>query len=265
MTSCRLDGKMEVQHVSRVDFNNRKWQKSMNALILVVFVFFFFLPATAQDNQSPVKPVYTEPIRLSYIFTVFFLMLGPFKIIHPFAKLTAAADNKLSRNIALRATLFSSVALLIASLLGESLLKKYDISLAILALTGGIILFLTALIAIIRQFQPINEESEAKETPTLKMALTPLAFPTIVTPYGIAMLIVFLELVPDSDRPVIFVMVFGILLLDLVFMLITRLISQKIFQLLAISLQVLASVLGIMQVALGLKIIYKALNVLLHS
>ena len=124
-------------------------------------------------------------------------------------------------------------------------------------------LFLVALIAILQQFQPVNVHDEINELPTLKMAMTPLAFPTIVTPYGIAILIVFLGLVPDSNRMPIFAMVFGIMLLNLVFMLATRLIKQKIFQLIAITLQILASVLGIIQVALGLKIIYKSLIALL--
>jgi multiple antibiotic resistance protein len=177
--------------------------------------------------------------------------------------MTAGADRVLSRNIAILATAFSSAALLIAAFLGDTFLKKYDISIPILALTGGIILFLVALIAIIQQFQPVHAHNEINELPSLKMAMTPLAFPTIVTPYGIAILIVFLGLVPDSSRMTIFAMVFGIMLLDLVFMLVIRLINQRIFQLLVILLQILASVLGIIQVALGLKIIYKSLIVLL--
>ncbi len=210
--------------------------------------------------------MYTETIPLSYIFTVFFLMLGPFKIIGPFAKITRNADARLSRGIAIQASLFSALALIVAAFMGQTILRKYDISIPVLSLAGGIILFLVALIAIIQQFNPATSEEETITAPTLKMALTPLAFPTIVTPYAIATLIVFLALTPDSNgRLMIGIMVFGIMLLNLIFMLITRLISQKIFQLLVVLLQILASVLSVVQVALGLKIISKAITVLLHQ
>ncbi len=214
------------------------------------------------------KIMYTENIPLPYIFTVLFLMLGPFKIIGPFVEITSGADAKLSRKIAIQASIYSSLALLIAAFMGQSFLRKYDISIPILSLAGGIILFLVALIAIIQQFHHSTPtpEDEKKTAPTLKMALTPLAFPTIVTPYGIATLIVFLALTPDvNSRLIIGIMVFGIMVLNLIFMLVTRFISQKIFQLLGILLLILASVLGVVQVALGLKIISKSIGILLHQ
>ncbi len=247
-------------------FQNKKRNQVILSLSLFLLTIFFYLSVDAQAKPAQVSPAYAESIPLSYIFTVLFLMLGPFKIIGPFVKITRDADRSLSRNMALQASLYSSIALCIAAFLGQAILKKYDISIPILSLAGGIILFLVALIAIIQQFQPAIADNETKAVPTLKMALTPLAFPTIVTPYGIATLIVFLALSPDlNSRLGIGMMVFGIMLLNLVFMLITRFISQKTFQVLAVLLQILASVLGIVQVALGLKIVYKAINVLLHS
>ncbi len=60
-------------------------------------------------------------------------------------------------------------------------------------------------------------------------------------------------------------MVFGIMVLNPGLMLVTLLISRKIFQLIAISPQILATMLVIIQAALELKIIYKSLKVLLHE
>jgi len=128
-------------------------EKSIRFFVLLLPTLFFFLPVVAQIDQTPVKNVVPESVSLNYIFTVLFLMLGPFKIIGPFAKITEGADRKLSRNIAIQAFLYSSLALLVAAFLGEAILKKYDIPLAILALAGGIILFLVALIAIIENGQ----------------------------------------------------------------------------------------------------------------
>jgi len=89
-----------------------------------------------------------------------------------------------------------------------------------------------------------------------------LAFPTIVTPYGIAAVIVFFALSPDlNTKLLVGAVVFGIMVLNLFFMLINRY-TYKYF---ALVLPLLAAILGVVQVALGLQIIYKALVQLLTS
>src|SRR4249919_1965825 len=126
---------------------------------------------------------------ITHIFTILFLMLGPFKIIGPYMKMTEGADPALARRIAVRAIIYSSLALLLAATIGEKILGNYGIPLPILAMTGGIILFLVALINVIQQFGWQTSRFERKEEPSMKMAMYPLAFPTIVTPYGIAAVI----------------------------------------------------------------------------
>ena len=62
-----------------------------------------------------------EPLRqfpLGQVFTLLFLMLGPFKIIGPFLKITQGADDRLARRIALWAATFAALALLVAGFLG---------------------------------------------------------------------------------------------------------------------------------------------------
>ena len=86
---------------------------------------------------------------ITHIFTILFLMLGPFKIIGPYMKMTEGADPALARRIAVRAIIYSSLALLLAATIGEKILGNYGIPLPILAMTGGIILFLVALINVI--------------------------------------------------------------------------------------------------------------------
>ncbi|WP_083930696.1 MarC family protein [Eudoraea adriatica] len=191
------------------------------------------------------------------IITFLFLMLGPFKIIAPFAKITVGADPSLTKKIAFRSILYASIALLLAGSLGETILSKYGIPIPILALAGGIVIFLVALLEIIKQFTP-HETPEANQiTPSLKMAMNPLAFPTIVTPYGIATIIVFLSMFSDSrSQLIIAAIIVGIMLLNLVTMLVTK----RIFKYLSVVLPILGAVLGIVQVALGLLIIYNQLK-----
>jgi multiple antibiotic resistance protein len=187
------------------------------------------------------------------IFALLFLMLGPFKVIGPFASITKNATPAFARKLAIRATLFSTIALLLAAVLGENILKRYGIPIPILALSGGIILFLVALLNVIKQFSPHNTIEEPTTPPTLQMAMNPLAFPTIVTPYGIAALIVFVGISPDLPSKLnVGGVVLGIMALNLAAMLISR----YIFKPLALVLALLGTILAVIQVALGLMIIY---------
>jgi len=65
------------------------------------------------------------------IFAFLFLMLGPFKIIGPFTKITQGADPLLIRQIAFRAIIFSSIALLLAAFLGARIMSNFNIPLPI--------------------------------------------------------------------------------------------------------------------------------------
>ena len=201
--------------------------------------------------------------NISHIFALLFLMLGPFKIIGPFMQMTASADAKLTRRIAFRAIIYSTAALLLAGLLGQSILAKYRIPVHILALSGGIILFLVAVLNVIRQFNVTEPHDKTNQVPPdLSIAINPLAFPTIVTPYGIAAVIVFLAVSPDlQTKLIVGAVVMGIMALNLFFMIF----SKVLFKFLAFVLPLLAAILGVLQVALGLQIMYRSLNELLRS
>jgi multiple antibiotic resistance protein len=197
---------------------------------------------------------------VAQIFTFMFLTLGPFKIIGPFAEVTRGADARLTRRIALMATLYASLALLFAAVVGGRLLDSYGISVPLLALSGGLILFLVALINILKQFEPPASRhagpTETPPPPPMSVAMTPLAFPTIVTPYGIAALVVFLALGAEiGARMTVVAVIAVIMLLNLAVMLFSR----RFMAILGVILPILGAVLGIVQVALGLKIINNAL------
>ena len=127
------------------------------------------------------------------IFFMLFLMLGPIKIHVPFVTMTSGSDPRFRYRLATRATLFSAAALALAGVLGRVMLENFEISLSVLAMTGGVILFLVALQTVLQQPagvpgqpQESGKPQEPDKAADLSLALTPLAFPTIVTPYGIA-------------------------------------------------------------------------------
>ena len=196
-----------------------------------------------------------------HVFMILFLMLGPFKILGPYTRLTREADPVLARKVAIRSILISSLALLLAALLGKQVISNFAIPVPILAISGGLILFLVAIQNVISQFADHSGKKEAPEPLDIKMAMYPLAFPIIVTPYGIAAVIVFLAVTPSLEGDLwIGAMIAGIMLLNLVMMLMNR----YLFKAMAFVLPVLGSILSVVQVALGLQIMYRSLMLLIN-
>lgn len=211
------------------------------------------ITSQTQNNQVQIKQY-----PVAQIFTFLFLMLGPFKIIGPFAQITKGADATFTKRLALLSIIFASLALLIAAFLGELILSSYGIPIPVLALAAGIILFLVALQSVLQQFTPHNNDDAGTALkPSMKMAMMPLAFPAIVTPYGIAALVVFLALSQELEgRLIIGGVVLAIMLLNLIVMLMTR----HILPVMSVLLPILGAVLGVVQVALGLQIINNSLR-----
>jgi len=239
----------------------RRAPHGLRCLMVVLVTVSMAGLAAAAEEAAPALPV--RQLSLPQVFALLFLMLGPFKIIGPFWKITQGAEPAFVRRLALLATAFSSIALLLAGMLGERLLGNFGVSLPMLALAGGIILFLNALQTTLQQFsvptaEPAPTGVHAPES-IPRLAISPLAFPTIVTPYGIAALVVFLALSPDvADRLQVAGVVLAIMLLNLVVMLLTR----HIVRVLLVVLTILGAVLGVVQVALGLQIIFRSLATL---
>jgi multiple antibiotic resistance protein len=191
-------------------------------------------------------------ISAGEMLAFFFLLLGPIKILGPFVKLTRGAEPRFGRQLAVRGILLAAGALGAAAILGERLLDNFRIGVPVLAITGGLILFLAALDTVMRQFRgPAGPD--AKDLPlSLSLAVSPLAFPTIVTPSGIAAVIVFVTLSPDlAGKLTIALLLLVILLLDLIAMWYAR----PILKWLVLPLYILGVVLGVVQVALGLNVI----------
>ncbi len=97
--------------------------------------------AMAADGAA--DPVPAADFSLAKVFALLFLMLGPFKIVGPFARLMQGAEPTYVRRLALLASAFSGAALLIAALIGERVLGNFG------PLTGQA-LCRTSLLAILR-------------------------------------------------------------------------------------------------------------------
>jgi len=236
--------------------------KNLRATYLLPVMVIFLLSlwafqVNAQEAASATMPVPTRTVTLSEMFAFFFLMLGPLKILGPFVQMTQRSDARFTRRLAFRAFLYSCVALVLAAFAGENSIHKYHISVPVLAIAAGIILFLVALRTVMEQFDANPAQAPHTIEPSLRLALSPLAFPTIVTPYGVAAVIICVTLTPDYlTKGAIFGALLGLMLLNLVAMLYAR----PVLKYLGMPMQLLGTVLGIIQVALGIQIILVGLR-----
>jgi multiple antibiotic resistance protein len=161
--------------------------------------------------------------------------------------------------IALRGFLIATVAVLLAALMGQNLLDKYNIPLTAIVAAGGIVLFLVALRIVLSQYGDDDPSDPPPENPSLDLAVQPLVFPTILTPYGIAVVITSSALAReiDGDLTRLLGTLFAIMVLNLLAMLFAK---QILYVLKPRILQVIGLVLGVIQLSLGLGLIFSALE-----
>jgi hypothetical protein len=178
----------------------RLWATTIGKLVRTDFISLVFALAVCLPThslaQAPLGVDAPVPeFGARKIFFMLFLMLGPIKVLVPFVTMSSGSDPRFRRRLATRATLFSAAALAVAGVLGRVMLENFEISLSVLAMTGGVILFLVALQTVLQQpAGALGEPQDFGKPENLSLAFTPLAFPTIVTPYGIAAVIVFATL-----------------------------------------------------------------------
>lgn len=196
-------------------------------------------------------------LGLGAVFTLFFVTLGPLKILGPFAALTRDADESKMRQIAVRAFVLAVIAVVAGGFTGRALAQNWSISIPTLLLAGGIIFLLVGLSLVLEQYQPVHAAPPPLPAAPMAAAMR-FTFPTVVTPYGIAALIVLLASSPDARRTASIVAVLiRVMVLDLLAMLYARRIMGGAT---AMALKILGAVLGVLQVALALEMILRALR-----
>ena len=195
--------------------------------------------------------------HLAFIFTVFFMLLGPIKIIPVFVGLTKSADDSFKRALAIRAALIASILVLFVAVAGGTLLDKYRISLNALRIAGGLVLVIAALNNIFRKPPPPDVDPNAT---VLHLAASPLAIPAIVPPAGVAAILIFVILAPENPGMwlAIGIALTIVMILDFLVMYFIDLVLRTPGLMLV--LQVLGATLIFMQVCIGVEIILRALK-----
>jgi multiple antibiotic resistance protein len=199
-------------------------------------------------------------IDSAYVATIFFLLLGPIKIIPAFASITSNTDAHFRRELAITGTLVATVICAIVVLGARTFVAKYQVGLDAVRITGGLILLISALNAIFPRPESAAPAGESRSA--LQLALSPLASPVIVTPAGIAAIIVFELLaaqIPCGDRTIITSLAVVMALNFLVMFF-----NGAIMKIpgLGLALQLLGTVLVVVQAALAVQVLLISLEAL---
>lgn len=211
--------------------------------------------------QAAVIPVDAAPpaYRLSVpnVFLMFFIMLGPVKAIGPFYMATREMEPSALRALSWKVFTFAVVAVLLAGLLGSSMLRKWQITPPIMELAAGLVFLLVALQMVLAQYEPTPTQTSAPTPAPAKPQLMHLVFPVTVTPYGVAAVITLMALSGSLARSLqVLGLAVAVMVLNLLAMLFVRPIMHGLGM---VTLQLLGAVLGILQVALALQIMHTAL------
>ena len=196
--------------------------------------------------------------QMSFVFTIFFMLLGPIKLIPSFAGLTRGADVSFKRNVAISGTLIASALCAFVALAGGALLSKYRISIDAVRIGGGLVLLIAALQA---TFRKATQPGAGAGTRTaIQLAASPLAVPNIVPPAGIAAILIVMLMAPQyPGMPQAVAICLGaVMLLD--FLVMNFIDGVLKTPGLAVLLSVLGSVLVFVQVCLAIQMMLVALQ-----
>lgn len=198
-------------------------------------------------------------LELSSIFILFFITLGPVKTIIPFVGLTAGTDAAFCRMVAVRATLASTVVVMLLSVAGPPILARWGVSFPAVALTGGIILFLLSLQVMLKPTESSDHSGAVPGTLSASMLISRLVIPTIVTPPGIAAIVALMVLSEGNQQ--LWLQIIAVLFLVMCVNLLTMLVARQLLAFLTIAgLRVIGWVFAVLQASLGTQVIINSLR-----
>lgn len=184
------------------------------------------------------------------LFPLLFNMMGPIGLIPAFAALTAKMGEPDRSAMANRAAFLAFIALALAVFMGAAMLESWSIGNGSLVFAAGVIVTLTALLPIVSRGGEAAPQAAGKQTPR-QLAVTPLAFPIMVSPRAVAVLIIFVAYFPTMEGKLTVLAVAGLMMvLNLLGMRYAHVFMQKIGM---TPLLVLGAVFGVLQVALGVE------------
>ena len=202
-------------------------------------------------------------ITPAFIFTIFMLTLGPIKTVPAFFAMTRGQAAATARALAMKGTTVATTVCLVIVLVITEVAASWRVSPDDLRIAGGILLF-AASRETIGQF---NRPAPPRPVVSPKdPAVTPLAIPIIVTPWGVTAIVFFAEFAYSDSK--MLVTVIGLLVLIMLLNLIGMLLARQIIERAGmITFQVVGWIFAVLQAGLAVDAVVTSLRdmAVLHS
>jgi multiple antibiotic resistance protein len=193
---------------------------------------------------------------LAILFGLLFTLVGPIKMIPTFHALTAGMEARSRNLLAVKASAFGALGIALAAAMGLAQIEKVGISREALGTAAGLVLAIVGLLPL------IGMERKAAPGATPPDALS-LAFPILLPPYAFGLILLISLYIPSTEGRL------GIALVGVVLMAlnaVAMLLSGPIMKRIGMTpLRIFGAVFGILQLALGVQILFWGISRGLHS
>ncbi len=194
-------------------------------------------------------------LPLSILFVLLFSMAGPIKLIPLFAALTGAADAPSRRKLAISSGLYAILGLAVAVLAGHAMMSSWRVSREALGGGAGLVLLLVSLQPMISMGPMATPSSTQRGLPSP----VAFAFPTIVPPYAFGVVILFSAYFIDFRAQMAIIgLSAGVMAVNVLAMLFALPLSRLMGE---AFLRILGAVFSILQLSLGIEMIYWSVKV----
>ncbi|GGE44667.1 MarC family protein [Actibacterium pelagium] len=199
-----------------------------------------------------------DPTFYLTVFATLFVIIDPIGLTPIFVALTQGQPAAQRRAVALRSLFIAAFVLTLFALLGEAVLGFVGISMAAFRISGGLLLFLTALEMLFER-RTKRREDQAEEEPHPDPSVFPLATPLIAGPGSIATMIL---LTGESSGDwgqiaVVILIMLGVLAMTMLFFLTSGLLERALGR---TGINVVTRLLGMLLAALSVQFVLDGLR-----
>lgn len=192
-------------------------------------------------------------LPLKQIFVLLFMMTGPLEVVPTFAALTASLPECERGPVARKAVCLAMIALTLAIFAGHFIMKSWGASPQAVSAAAGLLLAIASLQAILGTASPPPQDGGERD-----LAISPLAFPTLVPPYAVGVLILFAA---HFSQGAYLLQITGLAVGMMLLNWLALTFAPQILRVLGpTTLRVVGSVFGVLQLSLGIEMIFYAIR-----
>jgi multiple antibiotic resistance protein len=194
-------------------------------------------------------------LTLGEFFALLFIAMGPIRIIACYVPIARNLSPDIQRTVAWRTILAGFIVVCVIILIGAGVVKNFHLNLPTLMLAAGMTYIILAVPMLLAEPSDIPPEPQIKDP--LRLAISPLAVPAMITPLGIATLFGVAAYVPDLATVLVFLsMIVAMLIINFGSMLLALHLARYLTRPI---LEVFQKIFGFVLLAFGSRLILGAL------